>query len=162
MKTTTLMTLGALAATCTFATAQDKPRKERAQRQIPPELLKMFDKDGDGKLSPDERKAMMDARKEMETKRHEAMMAKFDKDGDGKLSDEERTAMRAAMEAKRKELLEKYDADKNGKLDPAEIKAAHDAGEEIPMGGGMRRPGDKGMKRGGDHAAPADAPPAGE
>ena len=69
-------------------------------------MLKKFDKDGDGKLSEEERSA---ARAEMQ-KRREAdgqkgsrgerraeMLKKFDKDGDGKLSEEERSAMRAAM-----------------------------------------------------------------
>ena len=58
-----------------------------------------FDKDGDGKLSDEERKAMME---EMQKRRpnvgpqFQEMMKKFDKDGDGKLSDEERKAMREA------------------------------------------------------------------
>ncbi|MDD2599603.1 MAG: EF-hand domain-containing protein [Kiritimatiellae bacterium] len=48
-------------------------------------MLKKFDKDGDGKLSDEERKAMMDERK--------AMMEKFDADGDGKLNEEERAKL---------------------------------------------------------------------
>ncbi len=49
-------------------------------------MLKKFDKDGDGKLSTEERKALMKSRKA-------EMLKKFDKDGDGKLSAEERKAM---------------------------------------------------------------------
>lgn len=74
-------------------------------------MLKKFDKDGDGKLS-DEEKAAMKA--EMQKRRGEGgkgpdaarraeMMKKFDKDGDGKLSEEERAAMRAEMQKKRGE-----------------------------------------------------------
>ncbi|MES2925049.1 MAG: hypothetical protein V4819_26065 [Verrucomicrobiota bacterium] len=163
MKATKLITLAALIGTCSFAAAQEGApppppaqgeRPERPQRQVPPDVLKKFDKDGDGKLSQEEGKA---AREAMQAER----IKKYDKDGDGKLSDEERKTMQADNEAKRKALLEKYDADKNGKLDPAEIKTATDAGEEIPMGGrGGRGPGGPGGQRGG--GKPADAPPAGE
>lgn len=48
--------------------------------------MKKFDKDGDGKLSEEER---AEARKSMEDRRKE-MIAKFDKDGDGKLNEKER------------------------------------------------------------------------
>ena len=61
-------------------------------RKLPPFLMKKFDKDGDGKLS-DEEKA--EARKAMEARRKE-MIGKFDKDGDGKLNEEERKAAMAA------------------------------------------------------------------
>lgn len=144
MKTTKLMVLGVLLGTCTFAAAQEKPKREvRQGREMPAMLLEKFDKDGDGKLSDDERKAMQEERRVMAAKRHAEMLAKFDKDGDGKLSDDERSAMRDAMEARRKEILEKYDADKNGKLSPDEVKAARDAGEEMPDWAG-RGPGGKG------------------
>jgi hypothetical protein len=65
------------------------------------EMIKKFDKDGDGKLSDDER---AEARKAMEgdfAKRREEMTKKYDKDGDGKLSDEEREAMRKEFGAQR-------------------------------------------------------------
>jgi hypothetical protein len=59
MKTTTLMTLGAMIGTCLIASAQDGPKRPpRHQGPPPPEILEKFDKDGDGKLSPEERKAM--------------------------------------------------------------------------------------------------------
>jgi EF hand len=163
MKATKLLTLGVLIGTCSFAAAQDPaappppppaeagkpPRGDRPQREIPPALLKKYDKDADGKLSPEERKTMQDERKA-------EMLKKYDKDGDGKLSEEENKTMREDQQAKRKALLEKYDANKNGKLDPEETKAAADAGEEIPMGG--RGPGGGGGgKRGGDK--PTETPP---
>lgn len=149
----------------------DAPRRGQGGpggRQVPPAVLKEFDKDGDGKLNDEEAKA---ARAAMQAKREEAqkkMLAEFDADKDGKLNEEERKAMRTAMEAKRKALVEKYDADKDGKLSPEEIKAAREAGEEIPMGpggpGGRRGQGGPGGP-GGEGRPPRGerpAPPAGE
>lgn len=151
MKLTTPLALAVLLGTCGFAAAQDKPK--RPDRPIPPEMLKKFDKDSDGKLSDDERKAMREEMKAMNGKREAEMLKKFDTDGDGKLSDEEKIARREAMEARRKELLEKYDADKDGKLSPDEMKTARDAGEELPMVRGPR-----GKKGGPD----GEGPPAAE
>ncbi|MDB4328239.1 hypothetical protein N9978_02860, partial [Akkermansiaceae bacterium] len=50
------------------------------------EMLKKFDKDGDGELNDDEKKAMREAGKA-------AIIKKYDTDGDGVLSDEEKKAM---------------------------------------------------------------------
>lgn len=142
MKSPQLLTLGILIGTCAFAAAQEKPKRpDRPHREVPAEILAKFDIDGDGKLSPDERKAMAD-------ERQKEMLAKFDKDGDGKLSADERTAMREEMEARRKELTEKYDADKDGKLSPEEMKTAREAGEKIPQWG--RPPGKEGREAKGD------------
>ena len=162
MNATKLLTLGALIGTCSFATAQDAApapapappaqgdKPKRPHREVPAEMLKKFDTDGDGKLSPEEVMAIRAARQA-------EMLKKYDKDGDGKLSDDEKMAMQADMEAKRKALLEKYDADNNGKLSPDEIKTARDAGEEIPMGPmGPMGPGGPDRKRGGGDK-PADA-----
>ena len=163
MKAIKLITLGALIGTCSFVTAQDaapappappqgeKPqRPARPPREVPPAVLKKFDTDGDGKLSPDEFKAMREARQA-------EMLKKYDKDGDGKLSDEEKKARDEDMAAKRKAMIEKYDANKNGKLDPEEMKAAMDAGEEMPLGGRGPGGGKRGEGKGGPK--PADAPP---
>ena len=60
-------------------------------RQIPKEILEKFDKNGDGKLDEDERKAAMAARKA-------EFIKKYDKDGDGELSEEER---KEAMKGRR-------------------------------------------------------------
>jgi Ca2+-binding EF-hand superfamily protein len=159
MKTTKLITLGALLGTCVFATAQDKPK-----RDLPPALLEKFDTDKHGKLSDDERKAMREEMKAQQEKRQAAMLEKYDADKDGKLSDAEKATMKADMEAKRAAILEKYDADKDGKLSPAEIKTARDAGEEIPPPGMGRGPGGKDGKRGpggpGGPGGPPPAPPA--
>lgn len=55
----------------------------------PAELLAKYDKDGDGKLCPEERQAM---HKDMKEKR-DALIKKYDKDGDGKLNAEERAEL---------------------------------------------------------------------
>jgi HlyD family secretion protein len=71
-------------------------------RPDPAELLKQFDKDGDGQLDESEREAMRAA---MQSRfgqggprmSREEMLKRFDKDGDGELDDEERAAMREAL-----------------------------------------------------------------
>lgn len=133
----------ALAGTLTAA-AQDGDRPQRERRGAPPEVIEKFDKDGDGQLNEEERKAAMEERRARMEERRKKMLAEFDKDGDGKLNEEERKAAREAMEAKREELLEKYDADKDGRLSPEERKAAIDAGEDIPRR--PMRPGARGQR----------------
>lgn len=68
----------------------DRPRGGEFRER----MLKEHDKDGDGKLSEEERKA---AHEDMHQKMHERMLKEFDKDGDGKLSDEERQKARESM-----------------------------------------------------------------
>lgn len=72
-------------------------------------MIKRFDKNGDGKLS-DEEKA--EAQKALKGKKGEARpaagklteaMKKFDADGDGKLSEEEKAAVKKELAEKRKE-----------------------------------------------------------
>ena len=131
--------------------AKDKPENRREA------MLKRFDKDGDGKLSEDEKAELRKARQERsgdrperkrgwsrdgDSDRHKAMREKllkeFDKDGDGELSDEEKKAAREAW-AKRREdrnkreaavhakFVQKYDTDGDGKLSEQERKSAHAA-----------------------------------
>lgn len=73
-------------------------------------LLKKFDKDGDGKLSDDEKaaakefvKAHREEWKERRQDRHKKILEKFDKDGDGKLSDDEKGAAKEARKQHREE-----------------------------------------------------------
>ena len=123
------------------------------------EMLKKFDKDGDGKLSPEERQAMREARKAEFEARHAEMLKKFDTDGDGQLSETERQAMR---EARKAEMLKKFDKDGDGKLSDEE-KAAMPKPPQRPgrMGGheGMPPPPPPGDKGGGETPPP---PPAAE
>lgn len=112
------------------------------------QLLEKFDKDGDGKLSDEER---AEARKEFEKTRgqrggaegrrrgpggpgggpggfnREELIKQFDKDGDGKLSEEEQKAARAQLEERRKETLKKFDKDGDGKLNDEERAAMRES-----------------------------------
>ncbi len=88
---------------------QEGPRRDR--------IIEMFDADGDGKLSEEERAT---AKAAGEARRAEALK-NYDKDGDGKLSKEERQVMIEDNREKRQaEILEKYDADGDGKLSEEE------------------------------------------
>ena len=160
LKITLLAILAGLVVTSPNASAQEN-RRERGGfgRQLPPELLKKYDADGDGKLNEAEMKTWRDAREKENLEKYDAdkdgklndeerkkmesenprrgffqpdteTLKKFDKDGDGKLSEEERTAWR---EAREKETLAKYDADKDGKLNDEERKKME---SENPRRGG--------------------------
>ena len=70
-------------------------------------MIKKFDKDGDGKLSREERRAIYKA----EEKRKFEFIKKFDKDGDGKLSREEEKAADAAMKVRKLEAVKSAKGD---------------------------------------------------
>ena len=131
------------------------PSEGRPSRE---EIIKKFDKDGDGKLS-DEEKAEL--RKKMAErsgggrKLPPFLMKKFDKDGDGKLNEEERAEARKTMEARRQEALKRFDKDGDGKLNEEERKAAiaarpkpGETKEKEPEGKGKKPEGKK--KKGGE------------
>ena len=65
MKATQLITLGIFAGTVSFAAAQDKPERPNrgGDRPVPADVLKKYDKDGDGKLSEEERKPLQEERR---------------------------------------------------------------------------------------------------
>jgi len=94
-----MLTMAALFGVGVSAMAQDgpPPGPRGPKGPPPPEVIKKFDKDGDGKLSEEERAAMKEAR-------HKENLAKYDTDKDGKLSDAEREAMRAAKKKDRKKV----------------------------------------------------------
>jgi hypothetical protein len=112
--------------------AEDKPakreRKPAPQRGNPPNreaILKKFDKDGDGKLSEEEKSEARKSFGGVRPLRPPAeLIKKFDKDGDGKLNEEERAALREEGQKRRKEMVEKFDKDGDGKLNEEERKAA--------------------------------------
>lgn len=94
-----LKTLPALAALITFAdvaTAQDGERRGPGRNRELSEREKQFDKNNDGRLSQEERQAMVEAR-EKET------LAKYDANKDGKLDADERAKWRADVAAARRE-----------------------------------------------------------
>ena len=100
------------------------------------DMMKKYDKDGDGKLSDPERAAMLEDRKAAFEKQRKAMEKEFDKNGDGVLDEQERTALRAEMQKRRprplaaqhfqEQMLKRYDKDGDGKLSPEERKAMQD------------------------------------
>jgi hypothetical protein len=145
MKTIKALTaLTILLGTCLIAGAEGKPDKPH-RKGPPPEMLKKFDKDGDGTLSKEEKDAMREAMKEL----HKDKAKEFDKDGDGKLSEAEREAMK---EARKAEFLKKFDTDGDGKLSDEERKAM----PERPHGPkGPKGKGPEGKRRDGK---PSDEP----
>lgn len=93
------------------------------------EMLKKFDKDGDGKLNEEEKAALHTAMQEraakMKTENPE-LFKKLDKDGDGKLTPEEMRAGRGSGKDGKAEMLKRFDKDGDGTLNDAE-KAAMQA-----------------------------------
>lgn len=114
MKTKMIITgLLALAFCLPTALAQDEKKKDGAKKKGPPskeEILKKFDKDGNGALSKEELA-------EMPERMSARLLKAGDKDGDGALSKKEFAALelpkRGAGEAgKKKGGKKKKDADK--------------------------------------------------
>jgi len=68
------------------------------------ELLKKYDKNGDGKLDQEERAAL-------QKDRQAEMIKKYDKNGDGKIDEEERKAMLEDRRKQRDEFLSKRQAE---------------------------------------------------
>ena len=96
------------------APGQGKAKGARPQgKGIPAEILKRFDKDGDGKLNDAERAAAKKAHDEKggrpgqagggagDGKMREEIIKKFDKDGDGKLNEQERAAVKKAHDERK-------------------------------------------------------------
>ncbi len=70
------------------------------RERIREKAIEKFDKDGDGKLAPEERTAAREAFVNR-------IMQRFDKDGDGKLSREELTAALGALRQKLQDVRER-------------------------------------------------------
>lgn len=141
-----ITTLCLLLGTCLLAGAEGNPGgpvrpDNRVHPKGPPprEILEKFDKDGDGKLSDEEKKAMHEA---MEARRKEKFK-EFDTDGDGKLSEEERAKMKEAHKA---EMLKKFDTDGDGELSEEERKAIPHKPHRPHGPEGKGRPGKHGGK----------------
>jgi Ca2+-binding EF-hand superfamily protein len=115
--------------------AADKEVKSGAKPAQMAELLKKYDKNGNGKIDDAEEEAIRaDRAKAAEAKRaavQAELLKKYDKNGDGKIDNTEEEAIRAdrakAAEAKRAagqaELLKKYDKNGDGKIDKTEEEA---------------------------------------
>ena len=94
------------------------------------EVLKKFDKDGDGKLSEEEKGELRKAMASRGRKLPPHLMEKFDKDGDGKLNPEERRAAMASRpkpgEGKKPEAKNKKPEDGKGKKKEGKGKKGED------------------------------------
>jgi len=120
MKKKLLITVPLFLSATLFGTPSQKDNNTENNSLIRDEVLKIFDSDGNGKLSMAERFTM---RKKMQGRKKE-LIQKFDKDGDGKLNDEERATVRKAFEKRKSEFFEKSDANKEEIRDQAETKAS--------------------------------------
>jgi Ca2+-binding EF-hand superfamily protein len=95
-------------------------------------VLEKYDTNKNGQLDPDEKAAL---ERDREARREE-FIKRFDTDGDGKLSEAEKEAAREQYpdmgrgghgrhgREMHQRMLEKYDANKNGQLDPEEREVA--------------------------------------
>lgn len=149
MKSTYLLSLGAVFALTGIAQARGDDRPDRPKggtRPLPPEMIEKYDEDDDGKLSSEERKVMREERRaKMEEVRKKALQ-KFDQDGDGELSDSERQVLRDAI---RKRRLERFDEDSDGRLreeERTEMKRVLKIAG-VPMWGGRDGRGPRGQGR---------------
>ena len=77
-----------------IAKPEKKGKGDKPGRPSREEMMKKFDKDGDGKLSDEEKAGIRKAMANRTPPAH--ILEKFDKDGDGKLNPEERRAAMAA------------------------------------------------------------------
>jgi hypothetical protein len=126
------MAAGLLAGAGAAAADQGGPSTDRGARGRGA-MLDKYDANHNGQLDPEEQAAFD---RDREARRAE-FMKRFDTDGDGQLSEAEKQAAREQfpgmghgghgrrggpdMQAR---MLEKYDANKNGRLDPEEEDAA--------------------------------------
>ena len=163
------------------ALAEDGPKKDRPprdgahRRPSREDILKKFDKDGDGELSPQERKAAKEAFAARQKGQHGArqlpealkkrLTEKYDANENGKLDPEEFAKARAdhakngggrpnMTPEQRKELMKKFDKDGNGKLDEKErgalmkhMREKHGQGQGAKRGPGQGGPGQGGPGR---------------
>jgi Ca2+-binding EF-hand superfamily protein len=126
----------ALAGALTLANAaQDTKQGAHPSRE---EMLKRYDKDGDGRLSEAEREQLRKDRatregKQAQDQSRKEIMRRFDVDGDGQLNDAERAALHAEMQKHpdmalvwREKMLKKYDQDGDGELNGEEREAMKD------------------------------------
>ncbi|MFT3711710.1 MAG: calcium-binding protein [Archangium sp.] len=94
------------------------------RRHVLRRLAWVFDDNGDGQLSADERTALIDALQARCERIKANVIARFDANGDGSLDQTERQAakdaLRARLEQERQRILTAYDVNQNGVLDEGE------------------------------------------
>lgn len=100
------------------------------RRHVLRRLHWVFDENGDGQLSNDERTALVDALEARCERIKAQVLARFDANADGQLDEAERQAakdaLRARIETFRANVLSHYDANGNGVLDDGERAALRD------------------------------------
>jgi len=107
--------------------------------QVPPEILKKFDKNKDGQLDDKEKKAAMSALGPKKS-RSERLQAKLDLNGDGKVTKEERDQVAAERKAEAEEKKAAAEEKKKARkkddkdLDDKDAKDEKDAKEEKDAG----------------------------
>ena len=107
-------------------------------KELQADILKRFDKNGDGKLDEDEKAAAKEYNREETAGRQgkareklgKKALEKFDKNGDGKLDEAERAEAAKAIENDPR-LVRRFDKDGDGKLNDAEKAEAREAFSKI-------------------------------
>ena len=152
------------------ARAQAKPQAQRSNYQ---ELIKRFDRDGDGRLNEQERQLL---RQEIQKRSsqgnanrpsREELIKRYDKNGDGRLDAQELATLRRQTANTRdgagnrpansdrpagndnRGLIERFDANKNGRLDPEEQQKAREAMQRRQQGNPQQRPAQPGNRQSG-------------
>ena len=103
--------------------------------EIRKKIMEKYDKDGDGKLSESEKKAMREAWSERRSEMHKNFMKKYDTNKDGKIGDADKKAMRETWAKRRRS-----DSARRG-------GAAHDRRPGAHRGRHRRRGGPSGKSR---------------
>jgi Ca2+-binding EF-hand superfamily protein len=150
------------------------PSAVRAQADRPQyqELLKRFDRDGDGRLNEQERQLMRQEVQKRSSQNNanrpsrEEVIKRYDKNGDGRLDAQELAALRAQIAKTRdgagnrpsndnrregtnnRGLIERFDTNKNGRLDPDEQQKAREAMQRR-QGNPQQRPAQPGNRQSG-------------
>ncbi len=101
------------------------------------ELIKKYDKNGDGKLDDQEKAALRADMKAKHEARRAEMLAKYDTNKDGKLDDQERAVM---QNERAEEMFKKLDTNGDGQISLSEFKAGKQAFARHHRGG-MRHHG---------------------
>jgi len=111
-------------------TASDNAPADHQRKQRDAELLKRFDKNGDGKIDENEKaQAKLEMLKDGSGARagggqfREQMLKRFDKNKDGKLDENERAEALEALKTNPR-FVKRFDKNQDGKLDDAELAAA--------------------------------------
>src|SRR3954469_7691138 len=112
------------------STTSDEAATSSRRQQREAELLKRFDKNGDGKIDENEKaEAKIEMLKEGEGGRagagkfREQLLKRFDKNNDGKLDETERAEAFEALKNNPR-FIKRFDKNQDGKLDEAELATA--------------------------------------